>query len=173
MHYVQWREHDCAWMIRVQRESRRFKGEQGRQNYVDAFMQLHASVVLEIFMEGKTNMTDSWLPRDTAWCFMEALCLGSLNTFKTSAGKSFVKTTGDWDDLSHFFMEPTGCRPANYDWPKERVAAGHLWPWMASSGPASSIKQGQNGRVYETEHRHIQYQINKRGWSQDEHRQPV
>lgn len=63
------------------------------------------------------------------------------------------------------FMEPSSYRAANYDWPEERV---HLWPWMASSGPDASIKQGQDGTLYETENRYIQYKINKREWPQDE-----
>lgn len=130
------------------RESRGFKGQQVRHNITlttfSSFGNIHRGE--------KNNMIGSWLPRDTGWCFMEALCWGSLNTFKISAGKSLVKTTGDWDDPSHFLWSPPGCKLANYDWPKKRVAAGHLWLSMASRGPAPSIKQGQNGTVYETEH---------------------
>lgn len=63
---------------------------------------------------------------------------------------------------SLIFMEPPGCRLANYDWPKKRVAAGHLWLSMVSSGPGTSIKQGQDGTVYETAWTHtVQYKINK------------
>lgn len=62
---------------------------------------------------------------------------------------------------SLIFMEPPGCRLANYDWPKKRVAAGHLWLSMVSSGPGTSIKQGQDGTVYETAWTHtVQYKIN-------------
>lgn len=114
-------------------------------------MQLHASVILEIFTEEKkTTMTDSWPPRDTTWCFMEALSWRSVNTLKLAEEKAWPRRP-EIKMTYLTFMEPPGSQSANYDWPKECVSASHLWPWTASGGPASSIKQGQDGTVYQTE----------------------
>ena len=77
----------CGWS--VFRESGRFKGE---RHY------LHAALCNSSFgniHKEKKNMSDSWLPRATEWCFMEVLCLGSLNTFKTSPGKSLARMAAD------------------------------------------------------------------------------
>lgn len=58
---------------------------------------------------------------------------------------------------SLIFMEPPGCRLANYDWPKKRVAAGHLWPSMVSSGPGTLNKVRME--QFTRQHEHILYGI--------------
>lgn len=109
----------CGWS--VFRESGRFKGERHC---------LHAASCNSSFgniHKEKKNMSDSWLPRATEWCFMEVLCLGSLNTLKLAQEKAWP----GWPQMRwplSFLMEPPGCRPANYEGPKERVAAGLQWP---------------------------------------------
>lgn len=63
---------------------------------------------------GKTQHDGLWLPRDTAWCFMEALCWGSLNTFKTSTGREKKKQRQPETQMTHLiFMEALGCPLAN------------------------------------------------------------
>ena len=101
------------------------------------------------------NTTDSWLtPRDTARCFMEALCRGGGGRWihlKPAQGEKKEKLEQQrlrWP--ISVLMEPLGCRVGNYDWPRECVVAGHLWPRVASNGPAPSIKQGQDVTVYKT-----------------------